>query len=85
MNSPYNPVFNVCRWRGHFGNRVGIPRAVLCASTPNMVIGPREGNNQVELAASACEWDLAIGGCDEQTCGWSIGSFYFPLSFPNPF
>lgn len=22
MSSPYDPVFNICRWRGHFGNGV---------------------------------------------------------------
>ena len=65
MNSPYDPVFNVCRWRGHFGNGVDRsvpPRAMLYASPSSMVAGSREGRNRVQQAASACEYDLAIGG-----------------------
>ena len=37
MNSPYNPVFNVCYWRGYFGNGVDRsvpPRAVLYRTRP---------------------------------------------------
>jgi hypothetical protein len=47
----------------------------------NMVVGPRNEKNQE--AVSVCEQDLAIGGCDEQTCGWSIGSCL--ALFANPF
>jgi len=47
MNSPYDLMFSVCRWRRHFGNGVDrsvLPRAILYASTSHMVIG----RNRVE-------------------------------------
>ena len=53
MNSPHDPVFNVCRWHGHFGiwkwdQLIGTPGAMLYASSSYKAIYPGEGRNQVE-------------------------------------
>jgi hypothetical protein len=37
MNSPYDPVFNICHWRGHFGNGVDRSVPLLCSAISKYV------------------------------------------------